>query len=165
MKSNKSVKSFLCSFLKTFFLYLIRQNTEGLHSELPVRNFKMKQKTSLCFRKFSKQKKKTFLSTQEYIRAQYKSSHLEARRHFRLYSACNIHDYFCSDSSFGAKCQLPQTSASVVTSVLGAASILLKKANLKTNLPNHFHKIMFFLTVSFSFKSILISIIVFFNTG
>lgn len=110
-------------------------------------------------------RKKTFLSTQEYIRAQYKSSHLEARRHFRLYSACNIHDYFCSDSSFGAKCQLPQTSASVVTSVLGAASILLKKANLKTNLPNHFHKIMFFLTVSFSFKSILISIIVFFNTG
>lgn len=60
MKSNKSVKSFLCSFLKTFFLYLIRQNTEGLHSELPVRNFKMKQKTSLCFRKFSKQKKKHF---------------------------------------------------------------------------------------------------------
>lgn len=151
MKSNKSVKSFLCSFLKTFFLYLIRQNTEGLHSELPVRNFKMKQKTSLCFRKFSKQKKKTFLSTQEYIRAQYKSSHLEARRHFRLYSAYNIHDYFCSDSSFGAKCQLPQTSASVVTSVLGAASILLKKSELENKSAESFSQNYVFFDCEFLF--------------
>lgn len=69
MKSNKSVKSFLCSFLKTFFLYLIRQNTEGLHSELPVRNFKMKQKTSLFSKVFKAEKKHFYLHKNTYGRS------------------------------------------------------------------------------------------------
>lgn len=57
MKSNKSVKSFLCSFLKTFFLYLIRQNTEGLHSELPVQD---ETKDVVVFSKVFKAEKKHF---------------------------------------------------------------------------------------------------------